>query len=216
MRRAFWTACALALAVPAAAGGYTPCLLDVPRQEKRSKELQEIVKADQEARKDWEKLSPKQLQRAASSDDARRQRVAQIFGEGCFKTPLDFAAAALVFQHGDTPDHFFQAFIWAKRAVELGDPRHKDLMAIAVDRYLVSTGRKQLFGSQANRPDDRSCFCVSSVEMSFPEERRAEHATLEKTLDQVDDLNKGRGCPRASLCDDRLAPTPAGSITGFW
>lgn len=216
MKAPFLAASAVLLALPALAGGYQPCLLDAPRQEKRSRELQSLVNADQAERLDFAKKSLKERLKIGKRDEQRRERVAEIFAEGCFKTPLDFAAAALVFQHGDTPDHFFQAFIWAKRAVELGDPRHKDLMAIAVDRYLVNTGRKQLFGSQASRLDDQACFCVNSVELSFPEERRAEHAPLEKTLDQIDELNKGRGCPRAQMCDDHLAPTPVGSVTGFW
>ena len=53
-------------------------------------------------------------------DLIRRKRVGEIFGEGCFKTAKDYSAASLIFQHGDTPDHYYQA-LWANRAVELGD-----------------------------------------------------------------------------------------------
>ena len=74
----------------------------------------------------------------------------EILGEGCFKSAEDYAAASLIYQHGDSPDHFFQAFIWALRAVQLGDFQQKSLVAMTVDRYLISSGKKQLFGTQAS------------------------------------------------------------------
>ncbi len=45
---------------------------------------------------------------------------------------------------------FFQTFIWAKKAVELGDPSQKRLMAMSIDRYLINIGHKQLFATQAS------------------------------------------------------------------
>ncbi len=88
-------------------------------------------------------------------DETRRKRVGEIFGEGCFSTSEDYAAAALVYQHGDTPDHFFQTYIWSKRAV-------------------VNTGHKQLFGSQAMRPGptESTCWCLDQIEKTFPDKRR--------------------------------------------
>lgn len=99
------------------------CQADKPRQESRSKELQEIVKADQDDREDFFKKTPDEVQEMAHRDVERRKRVGEIFGEGCFLKAEDFAAAALVYQHGDVPEHYLQAFMWAKRAVELGDEK---------------------------------------------------------------------------------------------
>lgn len=80
-------------------------------------------------------------------DLKRRKRVGEIFAEGCLKTADDFAAAAMIFQHGTSPDHFYQTFVWSKRGVDLGDDKQKKLVALAVDRYLVNIGHKQLFVS---------------------------------------------------------------------
>jgi hypothetical protein len=83
---------------------------DSPIYEQRSMELQKIVKADQDDRQKMP-LPPSVLLR----DLKRRMRVGEIFGEGCFKSAADYAAAAPVYQHGTTPDHFYQTFIWSQK-----------------------------------------------------------------------------------------------------
>ena len=149
----------------------------------------------------------------------RRQRVGEIFGEGCFKTPSDYAAAALVYQHGDQPDHYFQTYIWSKRAVELGDVSQKRMMALGVDRFLVNTGKRQLFASQASRPFDSKCWCLQPVESTFTDEKRKEFnaKSVKEALQWIDSMNAGTGCPAASECiNSNLAPTPPGSVPGIW
>ena len=83
---------------------------------------------------DWSKVTPRDL--------ARRIKVASIFAEGCFKSAADYASAAMVFQHGTAADHFYQTFIWANKAVQLGDESQRWLTAAGLDRYLVALGQK--------------------------------------------------------------------------
>src|ERR1700723_3309302 len=75
------------------------CREDQERQKSRSEELQRIVTEDQKDRLarpiDWNIVYPR--------DVVRIKRVGEIFAEGCFVTGQDYAAAALVFQHGDSP-----------------------------------------------------------------------------------------------------------------
>ena len=187
---------------------------------KRSTELQQIVEADQNARKDFltdpkKSLDPKII----LEDTKRRMRVGEIFGEGCFKSAADYAAAALVFQHGSTPDHFFQTFIWAKRAVELGDLSQKRLMAQGIDRYLLNSGKKQLFASQAFKFEDvGGCWCLQPVERSFPDSKRIEltGVDLDGSLAFIDRLNLGTSCGKATQCPMSLERVPRGTIPGFW
>ncbi|MBN8542513.1 MAG: hypothetical protein J0L82_19135 [Deltaproteobacteria bacterium] len=160
---------------------------------------------------DWKLVQPR--------DEARRKRVGEIFGEGCFKTSEDFAAAALVYQHGTIPDHFFQTFIWAKRAVELGDPKQKWLMAAGIDRYLVKSGRKQLFATQASKENARPCWCLEEVESTFPEKLRIEYGkkSLREMLAWVQSLNLGNtACKSIDFCEKGFKDSPKGSIPGFW
>ncbi len=197
----------------------SPCAEDGARRKARGDELQKLVRADQEDRKDWQAWTPAESANVGLRDLARRKRVGEIFGEGCFSTAEDYAAAALIFQHGDAPDHYYQVFVWARRAVELGDSKQKDLMAIGLDRYLVSVGRKQLFASQAFQSGPGGCFCLQPVEPSFSDEKRGEwtERTLKGGFQWVDSLNAAaKKCPPAQECAKPLAPSPRGSVPGFW
>ena len=199
---------------------FKSCHADKLRQEARSKELQNIVKADQDDREDFFKKTPEELQGMAHRDDERRKRVGEIFGEGCFLNAEDFAAAALVYQHGDVPEHYLQAFMWAKRAVELGDEKQKRLMGLAIDRYLVNISHKQLFASQATKTDvsnPNSCWCLQQIEPSFPDSLRKEIAnkTFKEAFDWLEELNKGTNCPNIE-CTQELKPSPKGTVPGFW
>ncbi len=203
---------ATVLAAPASA---LSCREDRPRAEARSRELQRLVAKDQADRQD-NALDPGTIER----DMIRRKRVAEIFGEGCFETAADFAAGALVFQHGDVPEHFLQTFLWAKRAVELGHEKNRRLMALAVDRYLVNTGRKQLFASQASRRMDEPCWCLQPVEKTFPAELRLAYMgeTLADKFKWVVAMNAKAACPAENTCaaTPALTDSPAGTVPGLW
>lgn len=198
---------------PAVEPAFVSCPQDEARLKSRSEELQRLVNEDQHDRTppvDWAKVAPR--------DERRRQRIGEIFGEGCFKSAEDYAAAALVYQHGVQPDHFFQTFLWAQKSVELGDASQKWLMAAGIDRYLVNTGHKQLFATQASAPENE-CWCLEDVEPSFPKHRRTEYAkkTSAEALKWVECLNANvAGCKAARICAKGLRPTPPGTIPGFW
>jgi len=196
---------------------FTLCSFDKDKQLIRSKELAEIVKADQDARKNFQNMSQEDMERMSIDDSKRRMRIGEIFGEGCFSHAEDYSAAALVFQHGVVPEHFFQTFLWAKKAVELGDNKQMRLMALGLDRYLVNSGYKQLFASQAIKPNDEKCWCLHQIEKSFPEKIRKKYMgnTLEKQISWVNELNKGQLCPNI-YCAQNLKKTPRGTVLGFW
>jgi hypothetical protein len=201
------------------------CQHSAKLQDKRSQELKEIYDADQADRKftedhpekPWSKIK---VLRMNLRDNHRRKRVAEIFAEGCFKTAGDYANAAMVFQHGDQdfPDHSYQTFIWAKRAVDLGDATQKHMMALGLDRYLVNSGQKQLFGSQARKINlDDPCWCLQPIEESFPDSMRVEYSGRSKVevLNWLKQMNGNNNCP-VPECKIDLKPTPKGSVPGFW
>ena len=193
---------------------FTSCKDDVAKQKLRSEELQTLVNEDQKGRKppiDWSVVQPR--------DEARRKRIGEIFGEGCFSTAADYAAAALVYQHGVIPDHFFQTFIWAKKAVELGDPKQKWLMAAGIDRYLVNINHKQLFATQASKQQDSDCWCLEEVEKSFPEKTRVEYSSknIKQAFAWVDSMNKSLAkCLPSKFCQKNFKNSPKGTVPGFW
>ncbi len=118
-----------------------------PYQASVNHELRAIYEADQSDRLggraiDWKVVGPR--------DVARMTRVREIVKAGGLRISEDFFHAAVVFQHGDKPVHFRQAQRWSLRAVEL-NPNNKSakwLACAAEDRWLQSTGRPQVWGTQ--------------------------------------------------------------------
>ena len=185
-------------------------------QKERSAELVKIEQEDQADRSgpydsiDFSKVNPRDLR--------RRIRVAAIFAEGCFTTASDYKSAALVFQHGTTADHFYQAFLWANQALKRGDESQRWLTAAGLDRYLVKIGQKQLFGTQFSK-DSAGRWCIQPVESTFPESRRKEYT--KKTLgDIIAATLKGIGAAQDPKqvrdCEPALRSSPAGAVPGFW
>jgi len=204
------------------ASSYKTCSEDKVRLAKRQKEVIKIAQQDQVDRtkktniplSDWDKIRKNDLN--------RRKRIGEIFGEGCLVSSQDFANAALVFQHGETPEHFWQAFVFSLHAVRLGDKSQKIMAANAIDRYLVqkSIGMKQLFGRNAIKPTGQECWCLSQIESSFPDSLRIAFTgrSYEDQLNWIKTINKESGndsCPAAE-CKQHLSPTPKGTIPGVW
>ena len=140
------------------------------------------------------------LEKMGENDLKRRMRVGEIFGEGCLKSADDYASAFIVFQHGNTSGQYFQAFVWSKEALLMGSAQVSKVdVAMAIDRYLVSTGHKELFGTQASRPHLNGCWCIQPIEDSFPETIRSEYRGGKNTeytgLKFLKTLNKGTSGP---------------------
>jgi hypothetical protein len=224
----FQYVCALSLAAAAFSLAATPtstsfCQANSALHSQRSKELQELYNADQnDYRKTLDEhpdqpFDQKKMLQMGKNDLKRRQRVGEIFGEGCFQTAADYSAAAMIYQHGEVPDHFFQAFIWAKKAGDLGDSKQKHLEAMALDRYLVKSGFKELFGTQADKSSGSSCWCLDQVEETFPESTRQEFIgrSLAESIAWLKSMNGKNDCPK-TYCDNDLKPSPRGTVVGFW
>jgi hypothetical protein len=114
-----------------------------------NRELAMIAEADQKDRSadqiDWKAM--------AEHDRERRKRVAGILAAGGAKTTWDYCNAALVMQHGTEPADYQKAHELAVCGVETA-PRGrgcKGLAATALDRYLQSIGRPQIYGTQVRR-----------------------------------------------------------------
>ena len=204
----------VAAAPIATAEEYRPCADDAPRYTLRSQELRSLAAADQRDREN-NVLKPGAVER----DRSRRMRVGEIFGEGCMLSADDFYSGAIVYQHGDRPEHYFQTYVWASRAVELGKKEARIWIALGIDRYLVSSGRKQLFATQYSKPDlnPETCWCLEQTEDAFPDERRnaTTGRTLSDALSYLNELNKGLTCA-SKQCDKPLTDVAPGSLPGVW
>lgn len=201
-----------------------PCA-DSTTQSRRSQELQSLRDADQ-AERSWQTgpsggVMPTRtiLEKMSRNDLSRRMRVGAIFGEGCLKSAADFEAAFLIYQHGNTPGQYFQAFLWSKESLALGNLNVKSEVPMAIDRYLVSIGKMQLFGTQATQTTLGGCWCIQPIESSFPTALRDEYRggpnAAYTGLAYLKVLNKDKSCPE-SYCATNLRPSPQGTVPGFW
>jgi len=113
-----------------------------------SRELEEIYNADQADRTDG------LTQEAAARDVLRKKRVLEIVRSELLQTAADYHHAAMVFQHGDSPEDYLLAHILATAAAFKGREDGRWLSAAALDRFLQSIGRPQVFGSNYRKDGD--------------------------------------------------------------
>ncbi len=181
-----------------------------------SDRLLELRDADQASRVSGE-LDPEE-------DTLRRIEVAKIYAEGCLQRAEDFRHASLVFQHGNSPEHYYQAWLFASRAVSLGDQQAIWLVPRAIDRYFLNTGYKQLFGTNLVTPylwDSQSedkYLCLWPVEETLSDEVRAQFGVqpLFELRAQYADAGNAALNPETSECPVDAATPPKGMFPGIW
>src|SRR5207302_1003054 len=121
------------------------------------KELQALYEQDQADRSVlFEQLDHEQLQQVLQRDSARRQRVGELVSSEALQTSEDYFYAAMVFQHGETLDDFWQAHEFARSGAELGHPHCRWLAAAAYDRWLMNQGKPQKYGTQYTSRDNEA------------------------------------------------------------
>jgi hypothetical protein len=201
---------------------FAVCTKGSSLQQSRSRELTHLlvdVRQDREETNGELPKNKKEKDKLEKRNLERRKRVKQIYTEGCFKSAKDYANAAEIYWHGSTVNDYYQAYLWQRRAGEISNDN--DMVAKAIDAYLLATERKQLFGSQISieyLPSKEPCLCTAPVESSFPDSLRKSYSGY--SLKERHDLAAiGTGikkdCPMS--CDDSaLKPTPRGSIPGIW
>lgn len=66
---------------------------------------------DQKDRENPNQLTTEMLVFLTQCDEQRRKIVSELFARGCLKSADDYNKAALIFQHGTIPEHYYQALI---------------------------------------------------------------------------------------------------------
>lgn len=109
-------------------------------------ELEKLYAEDQADRNsasintDWEAISIR--------DEQREIRVKQLLSTGSLGGGAEYYHAAMILQHASTPDDYLLAHDLCVIAISKGEQKAKWLAAASMDRFLVSVGRSQRFGTQ--------------------------------------------------------------------
>ena len=105
-----------------------------------------MYEVDQSARKvekiDWTTLH--------KQDSARRVEVYEMIKQNKLLTPNDYFHAAMIFQHGNDSTSYKMAWDYSKKASRM-DTTNKYVLwlsAASYDRYLLSIGKPQIYGTQ--------------------------------------------------------------------
>lgn len=84
---------------------------------------------------------------------------------------------AYLLQHGDGPKDFKVAHEYAKKAVDMGSRVTKWLYAATLDRYLISTGKLQRYGTQYRMIDGKKVY--GPTDGTITEEEKSEHGVVQ-------------------------------------
>lgn len=118
-----------------------------------SSTMARIFKEDQKPRQD--DLPPEEFKKKwgdiNKADAERREQVLALLKSGDLSTGNDFQWAALIFQHGSSPNDYLLAHTLATIAVAKGKPNAIWVASATLDRYLESVGQPQIFGTQYQR-----------------------------------------------------------------
>ena len=161
------------------------------------------------------------------SDLENRTQVSILFAEGCFTTGRDYHNAALVYQHGEVPDHYFQTYVWASRAVKLGDMEAQWLIPRAIDRWAINSGYKQLFATNLVTEsyfapvteDSQKTWCVWPNVASITDRQRTALGvgTLAQQVTRAKRMNTGLITRQnTGVCTIQVPDPPFGLFPGYW
>jgi hypothetical protein len=109
-----------------------------------SPRMAQLFSADQAARQ----LLVSDPQKLNSDDTTRREEVLGYILNGKIFTARDLVYAAFIFQHGDCSEHYRFANRLAQIAMDTGYSDARWIYAATLDRYLMSMGQPQKFGTQ--------------------------------------------------------------------
>lgn len=119
--------------------------------------LEELFNADQSER-------GKVLSSAAAvetlkqSDAARRKELGEMMSRGEVNTAVDLYRAGVIFLHGSDPKDFLTAHRLATMGALQGHRGSRWLLAASLDRFLMSNGLPQVYGTQFERNEEENRY----------------------------------------------------------
>jgi len=154
-----------------------------------NKELRQLYEQDQADRLDTQNLTRAQIGGIVQRDRERRERVEELIAHEALQAPEDYFHEAMVFQHGETLEHYWQAHELAKKGVELGHPTCRWLAAAAYDRWLMRQGKPQKYGTQYILKDEQ--WALYELDPATTDAQRAEWNVppLAQVLQRVEEMN---------------------------
>ncbi|MBG0785627.1 MAG: hypothetical protein H0S79_11040 [Anaerolineaceae bacterium] len=174
--------------------GLESLLLDQQTDTAISLRMAELFTADQAVRV----ITADTPDEIIREDTARREEVLEYLRKGQLQTARDLVYAGFIFQHGDCSEHYLLANRLAEIAMDAGYPDAPWLYAASLDRYLMSLGQPQKFGTQYTFVN--GAYQLYPVDPATTDEERAEYdvPSLEEALNNTPSVGSGQGTTRQS------------------
>jgi hypothetical protein len=112
-------------------------------------------------------------QKVNEKDTLRRIEVLELIKNGEIHSGRNLVYAAFIFQHGDCSEHYQFANRLAQIAMEVGYTDAKWIFAASQDRYLISIGKPQKYGTQYFWIEGE--YQLYSVDPTTTDEERAKY-----------------------------------------
>ena len=147
-------------------------------------EIHEQDQLDRQTRLDWSKVNKR--------DSVRRVRVHQLLDSNKVVTAKDYKHAAMVFQHGNGPEDYGLAVELMEKAIALDSTINKWLLAATTDRYLLSKGEPQIYGTQYRKMNGGPWKLADIDTTKISDEQRIKFGveTLAEQREKEKDLNR--------------------------
>ncbi len=115
--------------------------------------MSDEVRKDETPGDELARLAQETIESQVQGNDAatmrtRCQRVIDLYANSAIEDARDNFHAALVLLYGEQSAHYELSRMFARRAAKLGEVRAWTVGAMAWDRWLLSKGRPQRFGTQ--------------------------------------------------------------------
>jgi tetratricopeptide (TPR) repeat protein len=153
-----------------------------------NQELQELFDSDQADRR-----NPEITRVIRNRNDSLRQaRIYQLLDSNKVQTSTDYNNAALIFHHGADSVSYAMAVKMMHKSLELEPTRDKWLLARAVDRYLLSINKSQIYGTHYKRLENNLVVREKMDTTKITDAERIECGveTLAEQREKIKNLNR--------------------------
>lgn len=125
-------------------------------------------------------------------DSLRRKKVDGILNSIKIKTGKDYLNAAKIFKYGNDSINQLKTISLIKKAIQLDSTINKLLLAETTDRYLLSIGKPQIYGTQFYKEAYNKPWVIAKIDttkISDKERIKLGVKTLEQLRDKVKHMN---------------------------
>lgn len=155
-----------------------------------NKKLIKVFEKNQKARLNGDWKDKNFVKKLFKEEKQVRKEILKMLKEGKIKTSDDFYRAAWFFHHGSSFHSYALAVALATASYHLGELWGKNFYAVALDRFLLSIGQPQHFGTQFEGKKRK--LKLASYNKKTTDKERKEYFVnpIKKTIKEIQKLNQ--------------------------